>query len=255
MAGKDVLVEKPLTRTAGEARELVGLAEDAGRILAVDHTFLYSGAVLKVKELIDQGELGKITYIDSVRVNLGLFQEDVSVIYDLAPHVLSIVDFLIGREPVFVRAMGTRHADNHMEHLAYLHLEYEDGLIAHFHLNWLAPVKIRRALIGGTKKMIVYDDLEQSEKVKVYDKGVVIRSDDRDSLNRVCFDYRMGDMVAPKLEYREPLDAEAEHILVCVRTRTRPRADGEAGYRVTRILEAAQRSIQRGGVPVGLEND
>ena len=255
LAGKDVLVEKPLARTSAEAEEIIRIARESRRIVAVDHTFLYSGAVETMKGILDSGELGEIRYIDCVRVNLGIFQHDVNVIYDLAPHDLSIIDYLIRRDPVTVQAMGIRHENHNVEHLAYMHLEYEDDLIAHFHLNWLAPVKIRRTLIGGTKKMIVYDDLEQSEKIKVYDKGIVIRSDDQDSLNKVRIDYRTGDMVAPRLESREPLEAEAEHILSCVRNRTRPRADGEAGFRVIRILEAAQRSIQSGGAPVSLESE
>ena len=170
MAHKDVLVEKPIARTIAEAKELVAVAEKNGCILAVDHTFLFTGAVKKIKEIIDSGDLGKILYVDSVRINLGLFQQDVNVIYDLAPHDLSIVAYLIDDDPVYVRAMGACHAHTSLENIAYLHLEYADGMIAHFHFNWLAPVKIRRFLIGGTNKMIVYDDLESSEKVKVYDK-------------------------------------------------------------------------------------
>ena len=252
LAGKDVLVEKPLTCCSHEAAELIRVAEENERILAVDHTFLYSGAVEKIKELVGSGELGEITYFDSFRVNLGLFQTDVSVIYDLAPHDLSIIDYLIEREPVTVQAMGIRHGNHHVEHLAYMHLEYDDNVIAHFHLNWLAPVKIRRTLIGGSKKMIVYDDMEPSEKVKVYDKGIVMTEEDPAAPMRWRVDYRIGDMVAPKLVHREPLNAETEHILSCVKNRIRPRADGEAGYRVARILEATQRSIDNGGTRVML---
>lgn len=243
MAGKDVLVEKPLTQTVEESKALIRLAEKNNRILAVDHTFLFTGAVQKIKELIDSGELGHVMYIDSVRINLGLFQHDINVIYDLAPHDLSIVTYLVDENPISVQAMGISHAGNDIENVAYLHLEFPGDLIAHFHFNWLSPVKIRRTLIGGTKQMIVYDDMEPSEKVKVYDKGIVIKERDVNSIYKIIVDYRTGDMVAPKLAHREALHAEAQHFLSCVKNRTKPIADGMAGLRVVRILEAAQISI------------
>jgi predicted dehydrogenase len=247
LANKDVLVEKPLTATVAEARELIALAHERGRILAVDHTFLFTGAVRKIKQILDSGELGRIMYIDSVRINLGLFQSDVNVLYDLAPHDLSIMNYLINQDPLSVQAMGKSHAGNELENIAYLHLEFADNLIAHFHFNWLAPVKIRRTLIGGTKQMIVYDDMEPSEKVKVYDKGIVIRQRDLDSIYKTIVDYRTGDMVAPKLAHGEALGVEAEHFLDCIRNRSQPIADGEAGLRVVRILDAAQASLRDGG--------
>jgi predicted dehydrogenase len=254
LADKDVLVEKPLTRTVAEARELIKLAEGKGRILAVDHTFLFTGAVRKIKEIVDSGELGQIIYIDSIRINLGLFQPDVNVIYDLAPHDLSIVCHLLDQDPITVRAMGSCHSHIGLEHIAYLHLEYPEGLIAHFHLSWLSPLKIRRTVIGGMNKMILYDDLERSEKVKIYDKGIVVQEGDVDSIYRARIDYRTGDMVAPKLMHREALNLEAEHFLSCVRNRTRPTADGQMGLRVIRILEAAQTSIRNNGSQVRLED-
>lgn len=254
-AGKDVLVEKPLSISAAEARELVQIAEEYDRILAVDHTFLFTGAVRKIKEIVDSGEMGRILYIDSVRINLGLFQHDVNVIYDLAPHDLSIVCHLIDQEPVAVRAMGACHAGNEIESLAYLHLEFPDGLIAHFHLNWLAPVKIRNTVIGGTRKMIVYDDLERSEKVKVYDKGIVLKEPTPAAIYKVYVDYRTGDMVAPKLEHSEALSVEIAHFLTCIRQRQRPLSDGRLGLKVTRVLEAAQISIKHNGRRIVLEEE
>ncbi len=252
-AGKDVLVEKPFTQTSEQGRKLVAEAERLGRIIAVDHTFLFTGAVQKIKELVDRHELGDLLYFDSVRINLGLFQEDVNVIYDLAPHDLSILMHLVGTDPVAVRAMGSRHGNHHLESLAYLHLEYADGFVAHFHFSWLAPVKIRKTIIAGTKQMIVYDDLNQTEKVKVYDKGIVVNPSP-ESLNKIKVDYRTGDMLAPKLLHREALQAEAEHFIDCVRTRKRPLADGLAGLQVVRVLEASERSLLAGGERILLES-
>jgi len=251
-AGKDVLVEKPLASTAAQAKELIRLAAEHGCLLAVDHTFLFTGAVQKIKQLIDAGALGRIMYVDSVRINLGLFQHDVNVIYDLAPHDLAIIGYLVGVDPLRVQAMSRSHAGDAIESIAYLHLDFPDDLIAHFHFNWLAPVKIRRTLIGGTSQMIVYDDMEPSEKVKVYDKGVVIKQGDMDSIYKTIVDYRTGDMVAPKLVHEEALAVEARHFLHCVRTRSKPIADGWAGLRVVRILEAAEASLRAGGERIAL---
>ncbi len=250
LAGKDVLVEKPLTATVAEAEQLISLADKQRRILAVDHTFLFTGAVQKIKEIIDSGQLGEILYVDSVRVNLGLFQPDVNVIFDLAPHDLSIMNYLIDKDPVSIQAMGISHAGNGIENVAYLHLDFPGGVIAHFHFNWLAPVKIRRTLIGGTKQMIVYDDMEPSEKVKIYDKGIVVKKGDIDSIYKTIIDYRTGDMVAPKLVHREALNSEAQHFLSCVENRAKPIADGMAGLRVVRLLEAAQASLRQGGAQI-----
>lgn len=251
-AGRDVLLCKPMTESSAQAGELIELARKRKRILAVDHTFLFTGAVRKIKEIVAAGEIGELVYFDSVRVNLGQFQPDVNVIYDLAPHDISILGYLIGDDPSVVQAMGSTYAGTGLESHAYIHLEYGRRLMAHFHLNWLAPVKLRRILIGGTRKMIVYDDGEPSEKVKVYDKGVVIKQGDLDAVYRVYVDYRTGDMVAPKLAHGEALAVEARHVLDCVRDRTPPLADGLSGLRVVRILEAAQESIKGQGRRVAL---
>lgn len=246
-AGKHVFIEKPMTHTSEEAASLIALAEKHNRVLAVDHTFLFTGAVRKMKEMLDSGELGDLLYFDSVRINLGLFQHDINVLFDLGPHDLSIADHLFSEKPVALRAMGACHCGQQHENLVYLHLEFANGMVAHFHWNWLAPVKIRHTLICGTKKMIVYDDMAASEKLKVYDKGVVVSQLDHDSLAKFRVDYRVGDMVAPKLDQREALAMEAAHFAECVRTGKKPLADGDAGYRVVRMLEAAQESLKKGG--------
>jgi len=247
-SGKDILVEKPFTMTVAEAEELIDIADKKSRIIAVDHTFLFTGAVRKIKEVVSSGEMGELLYIDSVRINLGLFQSDVNVIWDLAPHDISIINHLIEASPVAVTAVGTSHTVNGLENIAYVHIEYEGQLIAHLHINWISPAKIRRMLIGGTNKMIVYDDMEFSEKVKIYDKGIVVRNaKDVNSIHKVIVDYRTGDMIAPKLDNREALSAEVEHFISCVRDRTKPLADGNAGLKVVRMLEATQRSIENNG--------
>lgn len=251
-AGKDVLIEKPMTETAAQSRQLVELADANGRILAVDHTFLFTGAVAKIKQLVDSGQLGDVLYIDSARTNLGLFQQDVNVMADLAPHDLSIVGYLLGRDPVSVRALGAAHEQHEPEYIAYIHLEYAGGAIAHFHVNWLSPVKIRQMLVCGSQKMVVFDDNDPSEKVRIYDKGVEFSPGDTDAFYRLRVDYRSGDMVAPKLERTEALAAEVEHFAAAVRDRTTPIADGRAGLAVVRILEAAQQSLDTGGEKVML---
>ncbi|WP_279355910.1 Gfo/Idh/MocA family protein [Fundidesulfovibrio agrisoli] len=254
MAGRHVLVEKPITETAAEALELVELAERRNLVLAVDHTFLFTGAVRKIKELVDSKALGDFLYVDSVRINLGLFQPDVNVLYDLAPHDLSIVGHLLGEAPKWARAMGACHAGVSQENIVYLHLEYPGGLPAHFHLSWLAPVKIRKTLIAGSERMIVYDDLDQGEKVKVYDKGITVNPDTQ-SLHNIKVDYRTGDMFAPKLSQREALSLETEHFLRCLRGEEAPLCSGRDGLGVVRILEAAQRSLKAGGSRVEVERD
>jgi predicted dehydrogenase len=254
LAGKDVLVEKPMTRTVAEAEVLVQLAQQTGRILAVDHTFLFTPAVRKIKQLVDADELGKLLYIDSVRTNLGLFQPDHNVIFDLAPHEISIVLHLVEREPVSVQALGTCHTNNGIENLAYVHLEFDDGFIAHFHLNWLAPVKIRQTIIAGSRKMIVYDDLDRGEKLKVYNKGIAFwPADGVDAMCKAAINYRTGDMVAPHLENQEALAIETAHFVACVRDRTPPLVSGEAGLQVVRLLEACQRSLKNQGQRIDLQ--
>jgi predicted dehydrogenase len=253
LAGKDVLVEKPMTRTAAEAEALVHVARQARRILAVDHTFLFTDAVRKIKELMDTGVLGKPLYIDSVRTNLGLFHPDHNVIWDLAPHEISIVLYLVGRDPVAVQAHGVCHTSNGVENLAYVHLEFADGFVAHFHLNWLAPVKLRQMIVAGSRQMLVYDDVQRSEKVKVYNKGIALRpADGVDAMYKAAINLRTGDMVAPHLPNQEALAVEVAHFVDCVRHRTPPLVSGDDGLRVVRILEAAQTSLEGRGQRVDL---
>ena len=225
-AGKHVLVEKPLAATAKQASHLIAEAERANCVLLVDHTFVYTGAVRKIRELIDAQVLGDIYYYNSARVNLGLFQHDVSVIWDLAVHDLSIMDYLFTVRPHAVSATGFSHISGQPENVAYLTLFYENNMVAHINVNWLAPVKVRRILIGGSQKMVVYDDLEPSEKIKVYDKGVTIKNE---SIYDVLISYRTGDMLAPQLDMTEALKAEVAHFARCIAGNARPITSGEAG--------------------------
>lgn len=241
-AGKHVLVEKPLAATSEQALRLIEQAARRERVLMVDHTFVYTGAVRKIRELVTGGELGQIYYYDSVRVNLGLFQHDVNVIWDLAVHDLSIMDHVLAVPPCAVAATGMSHVPGEPENIAYLTLFFDDQLIAHIHVNWLAPVKVRRTLIGGSRKMIVYDDLEPSEKVKLYDRGITVIAN-AESVYQMLVGYRIGDMWAPNLDLTEALRTEALHFVGCIERGERPISDGEAGLRVVRVLEAASRSL------------
>jgi predicted dehydrogenase len=250
-AGKHVWVEKPMTETAVEAKHLVDEAHKRERILLVDHTFIYTGAVAKMHEIIRSGQLGKIYYYDSIRVNLGLFQRDVSVISDLAVHDFSILDHLLEEHPVAVSASGTNHFPGTPENLAYVTLFYESGTIAHANVSWLAPVKVRQILIGGSDKMITYDDLEPSEKVKVYDKGVSF-TDDPEKIQEMRVGYRTGDMWAPRLAVTEALRVEGEHFIDCITHQRKPRTDGELGLRVVQIIEAANESMRKRGATVDI---
>ena len=247
-AGKHVLVEKPLASSVRDAEAMVAAAKEAGRVLMVDHTFIYSGPVRKIKEIVDSGDLGDIYYVDSVRINLGLFQHDVNVVWDLAPHDLSIMDYLIGRLPKSLSAFGTCHTDSAsgIEDVAYLNLDFGDGLLASFHVNWLSPVKIRSFLVGGSRKGLVYNDLSPDEKIKVYDRGITV-SEDAETRRGVMIGYRTGDVWSPRIEGQEPLQAMVRHFAECIREGKTPLTDGEAGLRVVRILEAAQRSIKAQG--------
>lgn len=249
-AGKHVLVEKPFVATVEEGLRLIDLADKQRLTLMVDHTFLYTPAIRKIKELVSAGELGQLYYYDSVRVNLGLFQHDVNVLWDLAVHDLSIMDYILGGTPQAVAATGVAHLAGHPEDVAYLTCFFPDNLIAHFHVNWLAPVKIRQTLIGGAQKMIVYDDLEPSEKVKVYDKGVILNQPD--GVYQVRVGYRTGDMWAPQLATTEALRGVAWHFVECVLHGMRPLTDGQAGLNVVRILTAAEKSLRSRGMPVEL---
>jgi predicted dehydrogenase len=251
-AGKHVLVAKPLAASSEQVIQLIEQAEECGRVLMVDHTFLYTGAVRKIKDLIDGNGLGRLYYYDSIRVNLGLFQHDINVLWDLAVHDLSIMDYLLERQPVAVAATGAAHIPGQPVNMAYLTCFFADNLLAHLHVNWLAPVKVRRTLIGGDRQMIVYDDLEPSEKVKVYNKGILV-DDGPDRAYESLVAYRTGDMWAPQVSLTEGLQVEAEHFLDCIREGKRPLTDGHAGLRVVRILEAASRSLAQRGQPVELE--
>jgi predicted dehydrogenase len=247
-AGKHVLVEKPLASTVEQAMLLVDEAERRNLVLSVDHTFVYTGAVRKMRELVASGAIGEIYYYDSVRVNLGLFQHDVNVIWDLAVHDLAIMEHVLPSTPVAVSATGMSHLDGEPENIAFLTLFFENRLIAHLHVNWLAPVKVRRTLVGGSKKMIVYDDLEPSEKIKVYDKGVTLNGASNGTQRyRMLIDYRSGDMCAPQIDIAEALGTEARHFIQCVNAGTPTMTDGQAGLRVVRILEAATQSIASRG--------
>lgn len=251
-AGKHVLVEKTLTATSEQALRLIDEAERRSRVLMVDHTFVYTGAVRKIKELVGAGRLGRIYYWDSVRVNLGLFQHDVDVMWDLAVHDLSIMDTILGLRPVAVAATGISVVPNRPINTGYLTLFFERELLAHFHVNWLAPVKVRRTLIGGETQMIVYDDLEPSEKVKLYDRGITLDAA-HESLYQLMVGYRIGDMWAPRVSLTEALRVETQHFVECTRGRATPLTGGEAGLRVIRILEAATASLKQGGRPIEID--
>ena len=247
-AGKHVLLEKPLAATVQQSEQLVELAEKNARTLMVDHTFVYTGAVRKMKEIVSSGELGDLLYFDSVRINLGLFQRDINVLWDLAPHDLSIMDYLIERQPEGLSAIGSCHIEAGIENIAYLIMKFADDFIAHFHFNWLAPVKIRHTLLAGGSKMILYDDIEPTEKVRIYDKGVTAnRVADREAAYQTLVSYRTGDVWAPKLDTTEALRYVVAEFLDSIRAGRAPLTDGHAGVRVVRLLEAAQKSIKCGG--------
>lgn len=250
-AGKHLFVEKPFTATSDEAKRLIDLAARQKLQIMVDHTFVYTGAVRKVRQLIETGELGDLYYFDSVRVNLGLFQSDVNVIWDLAPHDVSIMDYLLAQPPRAIAATGVSHFESGMENIAYLSTYYDNNLLGHIHVNWLAPVKVRKTLVSGSKKMIIYDDTEPSEKIKVYDRGVDFVAD-KNQIYDLLIQYRTGDMLAPRLDQTEALRYVAQEFRDAVRESRAPLTDGHAGLRVVRILEAANQSIQQNGRVVEL---
>jgi predicted dehydrogenase len=247
--GKHVFVEKPFTSNAAQAQELIELAAQRNLKIMVDHTFLFTGAVTKIKQLLDDGSLGKLYYYDSTRVNLGLFQHDVNVVWDLAPHDLSIIDHLIEQTPEAISATGQTHLNGH-EDVAYITVYFPDKVIAHINVNWLSPVKVRTTLIGGEKKMLVWNDLEADEKIKIYDKGVNVTS--REGLYDLLVHYRSGDMWAPQIEQVEALTRELSYFVDCIANDKTPVNDGEAGLRVVRMLEAANESIRQRGAVVRL---
>ena len=229
------------------------MAERQGVLIAVDHTFVFSGAVRKMRELVQHGELGDLYYFDSVRINLGLIQADVNVVWDLAPHDVSILDFLVAREPVSVSATGAAHGGSPTENIAYVTVRYPGSLIGHVHVNWLAPAKVRRTILGGSKKMLIYDDMEPSEKLKIYDKGFsVAQQPAPENEYQLLISYRSGDMHAPQLDAKEALAVEADNIVKAIGGKEPLVCDGKAGLRVVKILEAAQQSMNQGGVMVGI---
>ena len=240
--GKHVFVEKPFTATSAQAEKLVELAERKNLQIMVDHTFLFTGAVRKIKQLVDENALGPLYYYDSTRVNLGLFQHDVNVLWDLAPHDLSIMDYLIGMEPELVVATGGAHV-NSLENVAYLTVYFPNSVLAHINVNWLSPVKVRTTLVGGQKKMLVWNDLDPAEKVRVYDKGAEVRTEQ--GVHQALVSYRTGDMWAPKIEELEALHLETRYFLDCIKSNSKPFNDGNAGLRVVRILEAAEQSLNQ----------
>jgi predicted dehydrogenase len=248
-AGKHLWVEKPLAGSLEDARTLVELAKKKDRRLLVDHTFIYTPAVRKIRELISSGEMGEVLYFDSVRVNLGLFQSDTNVLWDLGPHDLSIAQYVLGRRPKEVSAVGIRHVAGAQENMAYLTLRYEDNILAHFHFNWLAPVKLRLTLIGGTRRMLVFDDIEPVEKLKLYDKGVDTRTDPSavEDRRRTLISYRTGDMWSPRLDQTEALAFAARDFASSIRENRPPISDGEIGLDVVKTLAAAQRSLEQNG--------
>jgi len=245
-AGKHLWLEKPMTETSDQARKLVDEAEKQKLVLIVDHTFIYTGAVRKMAEIIKSDDFGDVYYYDSTRINLGLFQRDVSVISDLAVHDFSILDYLLEEQPIAVSAVGINHFPGTPENLAYLTLFYNSGKIAHVNVNWLAPVKMRQILIGGSKKMITYDDLEPSEKIRVYDKGISF-TDDPQQIYEMRVGYRTGDMWAPRLDSTEALRVEGEHFVDCIENNKTPFTDGMLGLRVVALIEAATRSMKERG--------
>ncbi|HXF52639.1 MAG TPA: Gfo/Idh/MocA family oxidoreductase [Hyphomicrobiaceae bacterium] len=248
-AGKHVLVEKPMTSNSREAATLVELAAKRKRVLMVDHTFVYTPAVQKIRDLIVEGSIGQIYYYHSTRINLGLFQRDVNVIWDLAVHDLAILDYVFDTRPVAVSASGAGHIQGAPENMAHIALFYPNGFVAHLNVNWLAPVKIRQTLIGGSRRMIVYDDLEPSEKIKVYDRGVNLNAGPEE-VNKIRVSYRVGDMWAPHLSVKEALRTEVEHFVACVTEGATPTTSGLNGLHVVEMLESAVGSLKQRGHPV-----
>jgi len=249
--GKHVFVEKPFTATSAQALDLIEISEKAGLKIMVDHTFLFTGAVRLIKKLIGEGELGDIYYYDSIRVNLGLFQHDVNVVWDLAPHDFSIMRYLINERPVALNAWGSSHINN-MEDIAYVTVHFASSKIAHFSVNWLSPVKVRTTLIGGEKKMLVWNDVIADDKIKIYDKGVEVQN--RQGIYDLLVSYRSGDMRAPKVEQTEALKLECQHFVDCIEKNTTPINNAYCGLEVVQMLEACDVSLRNKGKLVNIEN-
>ncbi|MDG5816867.1 Gfo/Idh/MocA family oxidoreductase [Chitinispirillales bacterium ANBcel5] len=250
--GKHVFVEKPFTSSSAQAVELIELAEKKNLKIMVDHTFIFTGAVRKIKDLLAQGELGDIYYYDSVRVNLGLFQHDVNVVWDLAPHDFSIMRYLINEKPLALSAWGRSHI-NKLEDIAYVTVHFGSSKLAHFSLNWLSPVKVRTTLIGGEKKMLVWNDVNPDEKIKIYDKGVEVKN--AQGIYDLLVSYRSGDMWAPKVQQTEALKLECQHFIQCIEQDSTPLNDGVVGLEVVQMLEACNESIKNGGRMVQIGSD
>ncbi len=247
--GKHVFVEKPFTATVAQAEELIGLAEKKNLKIMVDHTFLFTGAVKKIRQVIDEGVLGDIYYYDSTRVNLGLFQHDVNVVWDLAPHDFSVMDFLIDEKPVAVTASGKSHVSE-FEDVAYITAHFQNNIIAHFNVNWLSPVKVRSTLLGCQKKMLVWNDVNVDEKIKIYDKGVKVRN--KEGIYNLLVSYRSGDIWTPKVEQQEALSLETQYFVDCIINDKIPINDGHAGLQVVKMLNACDESLKNQGKMVNL---
>jgi predicted dehydrogenase len=250
--GKHVFIEKPLTHSYDTALELVKLAEKKQKVLMVGHTFEYTAAVNKIKEIIENGELGKVLYISCIRVNLGLFQPDINVVWDLAPHDISIIIYILGEPPVSVNSQGKAHFKTGIEDVATTTLNFKNGVIAFIHNSWLDPNKVRQTTIVGTKRMLVYNDIEPQEKIKIFDKGVEVPPY-YDTFAEFQFSYRYGDIRSPRIEDYEPLKKECDHFLGCVRRGICPLSDGYSGLRVVSILEAASKSLKLSGKSVHIQ--
>lgn len=248
--GKHVLLEKPMSSTSDEAKELIDLAEKNNCILMVDHTFLYTGAVMKIKEIIKNKELGNLQYFDSTRINLGLLQPDINVLWDLAPHDISILNHIYPKKPYSVQATGISHTKNDIENMAFLTINYEDNFIAHFNCSWSSPVKIRQTLIGGDEKMIVYNDMEATEKVKVYDKGFTVKN--QEEKRKILVDYRVGDIYIPKVEMTEALSLVATDFIQSIHTNKTPVSSAIIGLNVVEVLEASSESLKHNGKEIKL---
>lgn len=253
MAGKHVMVEKPMAASSEESTELIQLAADRGLTLMTGHTFVYTAAVNKIKELIDSGELGHVYYVSTTRVNLGLFQEDINVVWDLAPHDISILNYILGAEPEAVSAQGSAYIQAGIEDVAFLHLKYPSDIVANCHVSWLNPDKIRRLTVVGSKKMLVYDDVSMTEKIRVYDKGVSVQPH-YDTFGEFQLSYRFGDIYTPRLDDNEPLKNECQHFVQCIQKKESARSDGHAGLSVVHVIEKACESIARNGEQMPLRN-
>jgi predicted dehydrogenase len=248
-AGKHVWVEKPFTSNSDQAKELIDLAVKNDLNIFVDHTFIYTGSVMKMKEVIDKNELGDILYFDSVRINLGLFQTDVNVIWDLAPHDISIMFYLLNNKAKSVSANGIANYYNH-ENIAHISVYFENNCFAHFHVNWTSPVKIRKMIAGGTRKMLVFDDMENFEKIKIYDSGIELK--EKLGIYDALVQYRIGDMYSPKVNQTEALTLGVEEFINSILEKRSPITNGEDGLKVVEILEAAEKSIKQKGTLVEL---